>query len=171
MLLKDLVIIADQTAQSAFTGDTDLFVVKQASGGLRKMTVADIRRAFINAWFNTTWAKLTATSNSSITTNTWVYSTSYATGSNAGGMISAFFRSSFGSSNYVDVSIQTSPDNSTWSNIWTDTFNANDGYPIVNGRAIALVFSEAYVRIGVRSQTSSWSGYQIHGSATINLTK
>lgn len=48
VLLKDLVIIADQTAQSAFTGDTDLFVVKQASGGLRKMTVADIRRAFIN---------------------------------------------------------------------------------------------------------------------------
>lgn len=48
VLLKDLIIIADQTAQSAFTGDTDLFVVKQASGGLRKMTVADIRRAFIN---------------------------------------------------------------------------------------------------------------------------
>ena len=47
-LLKDIVIIDDQTAQSAFTGDTDLFVVKQASGGLRKMTVADIRRAFIN---------------------------------------------------------------------------------------------------------------------------
>lgn len=48
-LLKDIVMISEQTAQSAFTGDSDLFVVKQASGGLRKMTVADIRRAFINS--------------------------------------------------------------------------------------------------------------------------
>jgi len=43
-LLKDMVMISEQTAQSAFTGDSDLFVVKQASGGLRKMTVADTRR-------------------------------------------------------------------------------------------------------------------------------
>lgn len=170
-LLKDLVIIADQTAQSAFTGDTDLFVVKQASGGLRKMTVADIRRAFINTWFNTTWAKLIATSYSSITTNVWTYSASYATGSNAWWMISAFFRGYFSSSNYVDVSIQTSPDNSTWSDIWTDTFNANDWYSATMGRAIAMVFNAAYVRIWVRSQSSSWSSYQIHGSATVNLTK
>lgn len=170
-LLKDLVIIADQTAQSSFSSDNDLFVVKQASGGLRKMTLADIRRALINSAFNTTGAKLIATSNSSVTTNTWTYSSSYATGSNAWGMISAFFRSSFSSSNFIDVSIQTSPDNSAWTDVWTDTFNANDGYPIVNGRAIAMVFNAAYVRIWVRSQTSSWSGYQIHGSATVNLTK
>ena len=49
VLLKDMVMISEQTAQSAFTGDSDLFVVKQASGGLRKMTVTDIRRAFINS--------------------------------------------------------------------------------------------------------------------------
>ena len=48
-LLKDLVIIADQTAQSSFSSDSDLFIVKQASGGLRKMTVADVRRALINS--------------------------------------------------------------------------------------------------------------------------
>lgn len=41
-------------------------------------------------------------------------------------MISAFFRGYFGSSNYIDVSIQTSPDNSAWTDIWTDTFNAYD---------------------------------------------
>lgn len=56
--LKDAVIIADQIAQSEFSSENDLFVVKQATGGLRKMTVADIRRAFINSSFNYTQAKI-----------------------------------------------------------------------------------------------------------------
>ena len=49
VLLKDMVMISEQTAQSSFSSDNDLFLVKQASGGLRKMTVTDIRRAFINS--------------------------------------------------------------------------------------------------------------------------
>mgnify|MGYP000952698361 CR=1 FL=1 len=76
VLLKDMVMISEQTAQSAFTGDSDLFVVKQASGGLRKMTVADVRNALLRTGYNTPAAiavYLLSGSN-----NTYYYSSSVA---------------------------------------------------------------------------------------------
>lgn len=166
--LKDAVIIADQTAQSAFTGDTDLFVVKQASGGLRKMTVADIRRAFINSSFNYTQAKISVWPSAG-TANVFDYSASYATGSNGGGMITALFKHTTNGGSYVTGIVQISDDNSNWTTIWSEQWYENDSYP--DYRTISLVFKAAYVRIWVaRDFGYSWS-VRIKWSATINLTK
>ena len=171
VLLKDIVMISEQTAQSAFTGDTDLFVVKQASGGLRKMTVADVRRAFINSWFQTSITTLVATSSWSVSAWVWTYSTSLATWSNGWWLISAVFRVLETSSNYPDFVIQTSPDNSTWTDIWTWWFIGWEGGSQTNVQVASCVFNAAYVRIGVSLRFAAWSGYKMYWEATVNLTK
>lgn len=166
--LKDAVIIADQTAQSAFSSENDLFVVKQASGGLRKMTVADMRRALINSSFNYTQAKISVWPSAG-TANVPNYSSSYATWSNGGGMITALFKHITNGGSYVTGIVQISDDNSNWTTIWSEQWYENDSYP--DYRAISLIFKAGYVRIWVaRDFAYSW-WVRIKWSATINITK
>ena len=169
--LKDSVIIADQVSQSTFSSENDLFIVKQASGGLRKMTVADIRRALINSWFETSITTLVATSSSSVGAGVWTYSSSLATGSSGWWLISAVFRVLEASSNYPDFKIQTSPDNSNWTDIWVGWFIGGEGGSQTNVQTASCIFSAAYVRIGVSLRFAAWSWYKMYGQATVNLTK
>ena len=168
VLLKDMVMISEQTAQSAFTGDSDLFVVKQASGGLRKMTVADTRRWLINGSFNYTNANLIIDP-SSWSTNVWQDTSSYATGSNWGWMITALFRHHTNWWSYVSGRVQISDDNSNWTTVWTEQWAENTYYP--DYRTVSLIFKAWYVRIWVARDFGYAGGSRIWARAVINLTK